>query len=108
MPHLTRRDLIKASAGAAAIAVPGAALVGSEGIAQGKHRPLAIDPSLGDPSLDDELWDDDGDDAGGPMMFFVHDAELGEVSILQGTSEVVVNDHRLVQRLMATSPSRKI
>ena len=33
-------------------------------------------------------------------MFCVHDAARGEVSILHGTAEVVVNDRRLVARIM--------
>lgn len=35
-----------------------------------------------------------------PVMFCVHDAKLGEVSILQGTNEVVVKDPQLVRRIM--------
>ena len=31
-------------------------------------------------------------------MFCVHDAKLGEVSILHGTDEVVVKDPQLVRR----------
>ena len=33
-------------------------------------------------------------------MFCVHDAKLGEVSILHGTEEVVVKDPRLVRRIL--------
>ena len=35
-----------------------------------------------------------------PVMFCVHDAKLGEVSILHGTNEVVVKDPQLVRRIM--------
>ena len=35
-----------------------------------------------------------------PVMFCVHDAKLGEVSILHGTDEVVVKDPQLVRRIM--------
>jgi hypothetical protein len=43
----------------------------------------------------------DGFDVGRePVMFCVHDAKLGEVSILQGTKEVVVKDPQLVRRIM--------
>ncbi len=43
----------------------------------------------------------DGFDVGHePVMFCVHDAKLGEVSILHGTNEVVVKDPQLVRRIM--------
>ena len=35
-----------------------------------------------------------------PVMFCVHDAKLGEVSILHGTNEVVVKDPQLVRRIL--------
>ena len=35
-----------------------------------------------------------------PVMFCVHDAKLGEVSILHGTEEVVVKDPQLVRRIL--------
>jgi hypothetical protein len=35
-----------------------------------------------------------------PVMFFIHDAQRGEVSILRGKSEVVITDRRLVGRLL--------
>jgi hypothetical protein len=35
-----------------------------------------------------------------PVMFCVHDARRGEVSILHGTSEVVVHDRDLVARIL--------
>ena len=35
-----------------------------------------------------------------PVMFCVHAAKLGEVSILHGTDEVVVKDPQLVRRIM--------
>ena len=35
-----------------------------------------------------------------PVMFCVHDAKLGEVSILHGTDEVVVKDPQLVRRIL--------
>jgi hypothetical protein len=36
-------------------------------------------------------------------MFCVHDARTGEVSILHGTSEVVVTDHQLVARILSAA-----
>ena len=38
-----------------------------------------------------------------PVMFCVHDARRGEVSILHGTSEVVVHDRALVARIMSAA-----
>ena len=44
-------------------------------------------------------------------MFCVHDAKLGEVSILHGTDEVVVKDPQLVRRILhaavAAEPVRR-
>jgi hypothetical protein len=43
-----------------------------------------------------------------PVMFCVHDAKLGEVSILHGTDEVVVKDPQLVRRIMHAASRRKL
>ena len=43
-----------------------------------------------------------------PVMFCVHDAKLGEVSILHGTDEVVVKDAQLVRRIMHAASRRKL
>ena len=40
-------------------------------------------------------------------MFCVHDAGEGEVSILQGDDEVVVNDRRLVARILRAAKSSR-
>lgn len=89
MPDWTRRDLLKASAGAAAVAVPMAALSGTVSAA----RPSTAAPdALAAPAalrVGDE-----------PVMFCIHDARRGEVSILHGTDEVVVRDPQLVTRIM--------
>ena len=45
--------------------------------------------------------------AAGPVMFCVHDAERGQVSILHGTSEVIVQDRQLVSRIMAAAGVRQ-
>jgi hypothetical protein len=42
----------------------------------------------------------------GPVMFCVHDAKRGEVSILHGTDEVVVRDRQLVARILRAAGSR--
>ncbi|MDQ3391960.1 MAG: hypothetical protein M3508_11615, partial [Actinomycetota bacterium] len=36
----------------------------------------------------------------GRVMLCVHDASRGEISILQGTREVIVKDHQLVAQVM--------
>ena len=88
MPNLSRRDLLRASAGAALVAVPMAA--------------LASTPALA--AADDEFDLDESAEADlGPVMFCVSDAARGEVSILHGTSEVVVQDRRLAYRILATA-----
>ena len=43
-----------------------------------------------------------------PVMFCVHDAKLGEVSILHGTNEVVVKDPQLVRRIMHAASRRNL
>jgi hypothetical protein len=42
-----------------------------------------------------------------PVMFCVHDAKLGEVSILHGTKEVVVKDPELVRRVLTAAARQK-
>jgi hypothetical protein len=42
-----------------------------------------------------------------PVMFCVHDAKLGEVSILHGTNEVVVKDPELVRRVLTAAARQK-
>jgi hypothetical protein len=39
----------------------------------------------------------------GPVMFCVHDASTGQVSILHGTSEVIVTDRQLVARILSAA-----
>jgi hypothetical protein len=92
MPDLSRRTLLRASAGVAAIAVPMSALA-------------ACDPSSGststsptaEPEVKPEELEAFGTDT---VVFHVRDAANGEVSILQGSNEVVVNDKQLVARVM--------
>jgi hypothetical protein len=85
---LTRRDVLRASAGAAAV-VPIAAL----GVDAAEAAPV---PERRDGALLDKA----GHRA---VMFAVHDPKRGEVSILRGTKEVVVKDRRLVARLLRAS-----
>lgn len=93
MNALSRRDLLRASAGAAIVAVPMAALAGPSAHA-------AITDA-------DETASTHAFDAKGPVMFCVHDATRGEVSILHGTSEVVVTDRRLVNQIMKAAGARQ-
>jgi len=44
---------------------------------------------------------------GAPVMFCVHDAARGEVSILHGSSEVIVTDRRLVAQIMKAANVRQ-
>jgi hypothetical protein len=90
--RLTRRDVLRASAGAAA-AVPVAALgVNAAGAAPAtEHEELAALDRAGHQ----------------PVVFFIHDVKRGEVSILRGKNEVVITDRRLVGRLLrATAEPR--
>jgi hypothetical protein len=43
-----------------------------------------------------------------PVMFCVHDAKLGEVSILHGTNEVVVKDPQLVRRVLSAAARQNL
>ena len=89
MSDLSRRDLLRASAGAAVVAVPMAA-IGSSAVAAAAARYEGALAAASEPAVA----------ADGPVMFCVHDARRGEVSILHGTDEVVVRDRQLVDRIL--------
>ena len=90
MHRLTRRDVLRASAGAAA-AAPIAA--------------LGVNAASAAPERDDfRVLDRVGHQ---PLMFCIHDAKRGEVSILRGRKEVVVTDRRLVSRLLRAAQQRR-
>ena len=93
MNALSRRDLLRASAGAAIVAVPMAALAGPAAHAATNDA--------------DEAAENASFDAKGTVMFCIHDAARGEVSILHGTSEVVVTDRRLVNQIMKAAGARQ-
>ena len=101
MNDWSRRNLLRAPAGAAvgaAVAVPMTALSGSATAAE-----------LAEPAEFSGLSGGGGgaDGAGiGPVMFCVHDAQRGEVSILHGTDEVIVSDRQLVTRILQAVGSR--
>lgn len=99
MTGMSRRDLIRASAGAAAIAVPISALSASGATAAG---------TAGTAHTDDlEAGPDAALDLAGPVMFYVHDVGSGDVSILHGTDEVVVHDRALVNRIIRAAQARR-
>jgi hypothetical protein len=98
MPDWSRRDLLRASAGAAAVAVPMAAL-GSNAVSAAARESGGAE--LGSRELADRL-----DRLDGPVLFRVRDARRGEVSILHGTDEVVVRDRQLVARILRAATSR--
>ena len=43
-----------------------------------------------------------------PVMFCVHDAQRGEVSILHGSNEVIVRDRQLVARILTAAGSARV
>ena len=91
MPDLSRRTLLRASAGVAAIAVPMSALA-------------ACDPTLHSPAAEPDLKPEELEAFGSDtVVFHVRDAAKGEVSILQGSQEVIVNDRQLVARVMSAA-----
>lgn len=88
MTGWTRREMLRAGAGAAMVAVPMAALsVSQAGAATG---------DTGAALAQDEL------DAvgGGSVMFSILDAATGEVAIYHGRNEVIVQDRALVARIV--------
>jgi hypothetical protein len=90
MPQWSRRDLLRAS-GVAAVAVPMGVL--STTNASAASAPPAA-ASANEQQHSRTAMSDE------PVMFCVRDARRGEVSILHGTSEVVVHDRDLVARVM--------
>jgi hypothetical protein len=101
MSRWTRRDLLRASAASAAVAVPAVGLRGS--IAGASRSPH------GSAEYGDEPAGFDAAEvtAAGPLMVCVHDAKGGALSILHGTEEIVVNDRRLVSRIVRAKSGAK-
>ena len=90
MAGMSRRDLLRASAGAAAVAVPMSALSTGGMAAAAEH--VADDATLAN---------------AGPVVFSIKDPSRGEVSVLHGSDEVVVRDRQLVARIMRAATSRR-
>ena len=102
MSGLSRRALLQASAGAAALAaVPISALSSGRAAAAAAGRRR-------DPRRRDGLHPGDRRWPAGPVMFCVHDAARGEVSILHGADEVIVRDRQLVARIMRAAARRSV
>jgi hypothetical protein len=88
MPDLSRRTLLRASAGVAAIAVPMSALA-------------ACDPRTNTTNAEPDLAPEELEAFGeGTVVFHVRDVANGHVAIMQGANEVVVQDKQLVARVM--------
>jgi hypothetical protein len=86
---VTRLSFLKASAGAAAgaaaIAVPAAAIA--------SDKPSVVDvPSSATPRE--------------PVMAYVRDADRGEVTVMSGTSETTYRDPALVKKLLGAAPQQ--
>ena len=99
MSRWTRRDLLRTTAASAAVAVPAVGLRGNiAGASRSPHGSADDEPAAFDAA---EVT------AAGPLMVCVHDAEGGAVSILHGTEEIVVNDRRLVSRIVRAKSGAK-
>lgn len=93
MSYWSRRDMLRLSAGAAAVAVPITALsVVSGGSSASSPAPTKPIKKLTEAEIKRS--------GTGRVMLCVHDASRGEISILQGTREVIVKDHQLVAQVM--------
>ena len=101
MSRWTRRDLLRTTAASAAVAVP------AVGAAR-QHRQfrLALAARF-DRRRCRPTFDAADVTAAGPLMVCVHDAEGGDVSILHGTEEIVVNDRRLVAKIVRAKSGAK-
>jgi hypothetical protein len=101
MSQWSRRDLLK-RAGAASAAAAGAAVAlnpgGALAAASSRGRRSADEPAL-------DAAEAAAVTADGPLMVCVRDAHGGAVSILHGTEEVVVNDRRLVAKIVRAKKS---
>jgi hypothetical protein len=97
MSGMSRRDLLRVSAGAAAVAVPMSVLssqgAGASRVLQGSQAATAAVAAT-------ESADAVHHELSGPVMFCVRDPRAGEVSILHGDAEVIVRDRQLVDRIL--------
>ena len=98
MSRWTRRELLRTTAASAAVAVPA---VGLRGSIASSTSPSPRGSADDDPTTLDAA----AVTAAGPLMVCVHDAEGGNLSILHGTEEIVVNDRRLVAKIVRAKSS---
>ena len=103
MSGLSRRALLQATAGAAALAaVPISAL------SSGRAAAAAAGTTAGVPDAETAVTPAVGGGHAGPVMFCVHDAARGEVSVMHGADEVIVRDRQLVARIMQAAARRSV
>jgi hypothetical protein len=96
MTELSRRRILRAGAGAA-VAVPMTVLAARVAAADPTRADGATGAGVGAaPALSTAIGTPER-----PVMFCVHDASAGEVSVLHGTNEVIVRDTGLVSRILA-------
>jgi hypothetical protein len=87
---VTRLSFIKTSAGVAA----GAAAIGVPAVLSGEKPGVVATASSPTPRE--------------PVMAYVRNADLGEVTVMSGTGETTYRDHALVRRLLAAAPQDSI
>ena len=98
MPQWSRRDMLRASAAAAAV-VPVTQL--RSGRSSAAMSVGALDGhASGEPDSVLAAHEADAVDAAGPVIVCVKDVAGGDISILHGTSETVVRDPRLVAKIV--------
>lgn len=97
MSGMSRRDLLRASAGAAAVAVPMSVL--SREVA-GASGPAAAATDVTPAPAAAAAGAVEHPAVTGPVIFSILDAPAGEVSILHGSSEVIAHDPQLVDRIL--------
>jgi hypothetical protein len=97
MSGLSRRDLLRASAGAAAVAVPMSMLASHGAGASSVGHAAAGAAAAGSLESSQHVATYD---VSGPVVFSVRNARAGEVSILHGEAEVIVHDRQLVDRIL--------
>ena len=105
MSGMSRRALLQASAGAAALAaVPDER---PELRSAPPRAPLGR-PPLEAPTPTRPPGRSLAAAHAAPVMFCVHDAARGEVSIMHGADEVIVRDRQLVARIMQAASRRSV
>ena len=106
MSQLSRRDLLRAGAATAAVAVPVVTLAGSGTGFVAPNTHADVDDIEGFERALAALQAE-GVSVDEPMMLLVDDARLGRVSILHGTSETVVEDRALVGKIVRAKSRTK-